>query len=104
MLGCCGGDAASVQVPALEMPADDADHVRAEDVLFAFGVIADVQYADRFSALAPARDLARRGSLCVARSLALRKRKNARERAQVHSLGENVNERSRSATETIINY
>lgn len=64
MLGCCGGDAASVQVPELEMPADDA---RAEDVLFAFGVIADVQYADRFSALAPARDLARWGSLCVAR-------------------------------------
>jgi hypothetical protein len=78
MLGCCGGDAASVQVPASEVPADDADHVRAEDVLFAFGVIADVQYADRSSAFAPARDLLRRGSLCVARSQKKRERERAR--------------------------
>ena len=79
-----------MQVPASEPQAAGADDVRADDVLFAFGVIADVQYAYRFSAFAPARSATRR-SLCVARSLALRKRERARERAQVHGLDKNVN-------------
>ena len=95
MLGCCSGDT-SVKVPASEAQADGAD-----DVLFSFGVIADVQYADRFSAFAPARDRARRADLCVSRALTsqiTRERERARAGAR---LGQNIH---RTVTQRYRNY
>ena len=90
------GQLVSVKVPASEAQADGAD-----DVLFSFGVIADVQYADRFSAFAPARDRARRADLCVSRALTsqiTRERERARAGAR---LGQNIH---RTVTQRYRNY